>query len=82
LKYAVVDCSTSRSVFVVVMSTGNVRLHPFYSGAAALMRACPERAERVEWETSLALVGANRDLEILRDFSTSVEMTEMSESRD
>jgi hypothetical protein len=33
-----------------VMSSGNVTLHPFNSGAAAMLRACPERVER---ETSL-----------------------------
>jgi len=35
------------------MSSGNVTLHPFASGPAAMLRACPERAERVERETSL-----------------------------
>jgi hypothetical protein len=37
------------------MSSGNVTLHPFNSGAAAIMRACPERAQRVERETSLII---------------------------
>jgi hypothetical protein len=37
----------------LVMSSGNVTLHPFNSGAAAILRACPERAQRVERETSL-----------------------------
>ena len=36
-----------------VMSSGNVTLHPVKSGGAAKVRACLERAERVEWETSL-----------------------------
>jgi hypothetical protein len=35
------------------MSSSNVTLHPFNSGPAAMLRACPERAKRVEWETSL-----------------------------
>jgi len=30
---------------VSVMSSGNVTLHPFNSGAAAILRACPERAQ-------------------------------------
>jgi oxygen-independent coproporphyrinogen-3 oxidase len=34
------------------MSSGNVTLHPVDSAEGATMRACPERAERVEWETS------------------------------
>jgi len=37
------------------MSSGNVTLHPFNSGVAAILRACPERAQRVERETSLAI---------------------------
>jgi len=37
------------------MSSGNVTLHPADSGEAAILRACPERAERVEWETSLII---------------------------
>ena len=36
---------TKMSFTVFVMSSGNVTLHPFYSGAAAMVRACPERAE-------------------------------------
>jgi hypothetical protein len=36
-----------------VMSSGNVTLHPLNSGVAAILRACPERAQRVERETSL-----------------------------
>jgi hypothetical protein len=35
------------------MSSGNVTLHPFNSGVAAILRACPERAKQVERETSL-----------------------------
>jgi oxygen-independent coproporphyrinogen-3 oxidase len=35
------------------MSSGNVTLHPVDSAEGATMRACPERAQRVEWETSL-----------------------------
>jgi D-amino-acid oxidase len=38
-----------------VMSSGNVTLHPFNSGAAATLRACPKRAQRVERETSLTI---------------------------
>jgi hypothetical protein len=37
------------------MSSGNVTLHPFNSGAVAILKACPERAQRVERETSLAV---------------------------
>ena len=58
------------NILVLVMSSGNVTLHPFNSGAAAILRACPERAKRVERKTSLDIS------EIVRDFSTSVEMTE------
>ncbi len=45
----------ANAIFFVpyVMSSGNVTLHPFNSGAAAILRACPERAQRVERETSL-----------------------------
>src|SRR5207248_6798351 len=57
-----------------VMSSGNVTLHPFRSGAAAILRACPERAKRVEWETSLD-VSVFLNSEIFRDSSTSVGMT-------
>jgi hypothetical protein len=39
---------------MIVMSSGNVTLHPINSGEAATLKACPERAERVEWETSFA----------------------------
>ena len=39
------------------MSSDNVTLHPINSGEAAIVRACPERAERVEWETSLGVSG-------------------------
>jgi hypothetical protein len=39
------------------MSSGNVTLHPFNSGATAILRACPERAQRVERETSLDISG-------------------------
>ena len=50
------------------MSSGNVtacsrklsELHPFKTSAAALLRACPERAQRVERETSLAIVNFAR----------------------
>jgi D-amino-acid oxidase len=42
----------------IVMSSGNVTLHPFNSGAAATLRACPERAQRVERETSLNISGS------------------------
>jgi hypothetical protein len=38
-----------------VMSSGNVTLHPFKRDAAAVLRACPERAQRVERETSLTI---------------------------
>jgi hypothetical protein len=51
------------------MSSGNVTLHPFISGAAAILEACPERAQQVERETSLNIS------EIVRDSSTSVGMT-------
>ena len=51
------------------MSSGNVTLHPFNSGAAAILRACPERAERVERKTSLDIS------EIIGDSSTSLGMT-------
>ncbi len=44
------------------MSSGNVTLHPVYSGEAALMGACPERVQRVEWETSLNISGLTRFL--------------------
>jgi hypothetical protein len=45
------------------MSSGNVRLHPFNSGAAAIVRACPEREQRVEWETShTVILGPNLKL--------------------
>jgi hypothetical protein len=37
------------------MSSGNVTLHPFNSGAAAILKACPERAQRVEREKSLTI---------------------------
>ena len=38
-----------------VMSSGNVTLHPSKGGTAAILRACPERAQRVERETSLTI---------------------------
>jgi len=38
-----------------VMSSGNVTLHSFNSGGAAILKACPERAQRVERETSLTI---------------------------
>jgi hypothetical protein len=37
------------------MSSGNVTLHPLNSGAAAILKACPERAQRVERETPLTI---------------------------
>src|SRR6202043_525361 len=49
----IVFFSNSMSHQFSVMSSGNVTLHPFNSGATAMLRACPERAERVERETSL-----------------------------
>ena len=39
------------------MSNSNVTLHPLNSGPAAMLKACPERAQRVEWETSLNISG-------------------------
>jgi hypothetical protein len=39
--------------FPFVMSSGNVTLHPFNRSAAVILKACPERAQRVERETSL-----------------------------
>jgi hypothetical protein len=59
------------------MSSGNVTLHPFISGAAAILRACPERAQRVERETSLdiSVLRKPRITETVRDSSTSVGMT-------
>jgi len=50
----------------IVMSSGNVTLHPFNSGAAATLRACPERAQRVERETSLTI--SEDQLEIFRKY--------------
>jgi len=46
-----------RAEVLAVMSSGNVTLHPFNSGVAARLRACPERAQRVEWETSQNISG-------------------------
>jgi putative endonuclease len=43
------------------MSSGNVTLHPINSGAAAILRACPERAQRVEREESLDISEMSRD---------------------
>jgi 23S rRNA (cytosine1962-C5)-methyltransferase len=62
----------------IVMSSGNVTSHPFHSGAAATWRACPERAQRVERETSLPISVEDRcnGRTIFRDSSTSVGMTE------
>src|SRR5205085_9065291 len=59
------------------MSSGNVTLHPFNSGAAAILQACPERAQRVERETSLDISVLTRrpTTEIVRDSSTPVGMT-------
>ena len=54
-----------------VMSSDNVTLHTIYSGDAAILKACPERAKRVEWETSLNISESNS--------STSVGMTERGE---
>jgi len=45
--------SAQKPLSMLVMSSGNVRLHPFNSGAAVILKACPERVKRVEWETSL-----------------------------
>jgi hypothetical protein len=41
------------------------------------LRACPERAQRVEWEKSLniSMLTAFPKTEIVRDSSTSVGMT-------
>ena len=52
-----------------VMSSGNVTLHPLNSGAAAILRACPERAQRVERETSLniSVLTSGWRTEIIRD---------------
>jgi hypothetical protein len=36
--------------------SGNVTLHPVNCGEAAIMRACPERAKRVEREEFLDIV--------------------------
>jgi hypothetical protein len=71
------DVFHTRVASDVVMSSGNVTLHPFASGAAAMLRACPERAERVEWETSLniSVLTELTTTEIVRDSSTSVGMT-------
>jgi hypothetical protein len=46
-------CSTQSWAWFFVISSGNVTLHPFDSGAAAILKARPEQAERVERETSL-----------------------------
>ena len=54
------------------MSSGNVTLHPINSGEAGKLKACPERAKRVEWETSLNVS------EMARDSSTSLRMTEIA----
>jgi hypothetical protein len=63
------------------MLSGNVTLHPFNSGAAAMLRACPERAQRVEWETSLT-ISANslrNGQTTFRDSSASLGMTKREE---
>jgi len=54
-----------------------VTLHPFNSGAAAILRACPERAQRVEREDSLNIsaVAEREEPEISRDVSTAVDIT-------
>jgi hypothetical protein len=52
------------------MSSGNVTLHPVYRGEAAIMKACPERAKRVEWETSLSIS------EIVKDSSTALSFAQ------
>ena len=57
------------------MSSDNVTLHPVKSGEAAKVRACPERAERVERETSLNISDGHYIKETVRDSSTSVGMT-------
>jgi hypothetical protein len=68
---------TNAATTPLVMSSGNVALHPFNSGVAAIVRACPEREQRVEWETSLniSVLTAFPKTEIVRDSSTSVGMT-------
>ena len=42
----------AHSLGAFVIPSGNVTLHPIASGEAAKSKACPERAERVEWEGS------------------------------
>jgi hypothetical protein len=57
-----------------VIPSGNVTLHPVNSGEAAIMKACPERAERVEWEESLTI-----NQHTMRDVSTPLDMTKTAE---
>jgi hypothetical protein len=62
-----------------VMSSDNVTLHPIYSGDAAILKACSERAKRVEWETSLNISESNNGRTTVGDSSASVGMTERDE---
>src|SRR5437588_12140016 len=57
-----------------VMSGSNVTLHPFRSGAAAILRACPERANESNGR-HLLMFQCSLNSEIFRDSSTSVGMT-------
>jgi hypothetical protein len=62
------------------MSSGNLTLHPLISGEAAILKACPERAKRVERETSvdisdISVLSELTTTEIRIDSSTSVGMT-------
>src|SRR5438132_10220930 len=66
---AICRSGASNGVFTSLCPSGNVTLHPFNSGAAATLRACPERAQRVERETSLDVS------EIVGDSSTPLGMT-------
>ena len=43
------------------MSSGNVAVHSDNSGETAMLKACPERAQRVEWEIPLNISEIARD---------------------
>jgi hypothetical protein len=58
-----------------VIPSGNVTLHPITSGEAATVKACPERADRVEREESLTIS------EIFRNVSTLLDMTRAASSK-